>query len=626
MEARSESAGGLGTVETQIPAKLDRLPWSNFHWRVVIGLGIVWILDGLEVTIVGFLAPTLTEKGSGIELTTGHIALAQALYVAGACSGALLFGQLTDRFGRKRLFLITLGVYLLATVATAFATSPLWFLTARFFTGAGIGGEYSAINSAIDELIPARARGRVDLIINGSFWLGAVLGGLLSLVFLQESLFAADVGWRVAFGMGAILGLGILFVRRNLPESPRWLFIHGKAEEAEKLVSGIEHEVSEQTETDLEEPGESITVRQRERIPFREIARTAFKTYPKRTVLGFSLFIGQAFIYNAVTVTLGLTLTTYLGVGADKVGLFYAVWAAGNFLGPVVLGRLFDTVGRRPMIAGCYLVSAVMLAVIGIMFNGEYFSDWGLTFALGATFFFASAGASSAYLTVSEIFPMEIRALAIAFFYAIGTAIGGITGPLVFEKLGESGDVGKVMIAYLIGAAVMAVGGIAEIILGVRAEQRSLEDIAEPLTAQEAGDGEGAAREQAEPAEDTERASIERRHRERAARRRAGARRWRPGPGSTSFSPFFGHPATVREEWLDREIDLVAGVLEKAGGPLSREEIAKRVGARRWGPGRFRAAIAEAIAEGRIRRQGWSRYVSADGSGVSDSRPGAAAT
>jgi MFS family permease len=488
MEARAPTADadGLGTIETKIPSRLDRLPWSRFHWRVVFGLGIVWVLDGLEVTIVGFLAPTLVEPGSGISMTETDIALAQSIYVAGACLGALFFGQLTDRFGRRNLFLITLSLYLLATVSTAFATTPLWFLIARFFTGAGIGGEYSAINSAIDELIPARARGRIDLIINGSFWVGAVLGGLLSLILLREALFALDVGWRLAFGLGATLGLGILFLRRHLPESPRWLFIHGREEEAERIVDEIEREVADSTDQRLAEPKGSITVRQRRSIPFRQIARTAFLVYPKRTVLGLSLFIGQAFIYNAVTVTLGLTLSTYLGVGANKVGLFYAVWAAGNFMGPLLLGRLFDTVGRRPMIAGTYLLSAVMLAAVGIAFNGEVFSDWGLTFALAATFFFASAGASSAYLTVSEIFPMEMRALAIAFFYAVGTAIGGITGPLVFQKLGESGDVSQVMLAYLIGAAVMAVGGIVELILGLRAEQKQLEEIAAPLTAQEA--------------------------------------------------------------------------------------------------------------------------------------------
>ena len=603
MEAHAGSADGdLKTIETRIPARLDRLPWSSFHWRVVFGLGIVWILDGLEVTIVGFLAPTLVEPGSGIAMKETHIALAQSIYVAGACSGALFFGQLTDRFGRKNLFLITLAVYLLATVATAFATSPLWFLIARFFTGAGIGGEYSAINSAIDELIPARARGRVDLIINGSFWLGAVAGGLLSLVLLKESLFALDIGWRLAFGLGAVLGLGILFLRRHLPESPRWLFIHGREEEAERIVDSIEREVAESTDRPLEEPEGSIKVKQRRSIPIREIARTAFRTYPKRTVLGLSLFIGQAFIYNAVTVTLGLTLTTYLGVTSNQVGLFYAVWAAGNFMGPVLLGRLFDTVGRRPMIAGTYLVSAVMLAAIGVLFNGEYFSDWGLTFALSATFFFASAGASSAYLTVSEIFPMEVRALAIAFFYAIGTAIGGITGPLVFERLGESGDVGQVMIAYLIGAAVMAFGGIVELVLGLRAEQKSLEDIAEPLSAQ--GEGGEVEREEPERSAEEER---ERRRRERAARERAGLRRWRPGPGTASYSPFMPPPSEVRQEWLEREVGMIERVV-KEQGELRRAELAQRLGARYWGPGRFRAALREAVAEGVVARTGRDRY------------------
>ena len=604
MEAHGAAAGsdGLSTVETRIPARLDRLPWSSFHWRVVIGLGIVWILDGLEVTIIGFLAPTLTEPGSGIELTEANIALAGSLYVAGACSGALFFGQLTDRFGRKKLFLITLSLYLLATVATAFATSPLWFLIARFFTGAGIGGEYSAINSAIDEMIPARARGRVDLIINGSFWLGAVAGGLLSLILLQESLFALDVGWRVSFGLGALLGVGILLVRRNVPESPRWLFIHGREDEAERLVDEIEAEVKASTDQELEEPDESIVVRQRKSIPFREIARTAFKVYPKRSVLGLSLFVGQAFIYNAVTVTLGLTLTTYLGVGANKVGLFYAVFAAGNFLGPLLLGRLFDTVGRRPMIAGTYLVSAAMLAAVGIAFNGEIFSDWGLTLALGATFFFASAGASSAYLTVSEIFPMEIRALAIAFFYAIGTAIGGIAGPLVFQKLGESGDPGQVMIAYLIGAALMAVGGIVELILGVRAEKQPLENIAKPITAEEAEEGGAEA-----PAERERAEAAERRHRERLERERRGARRWRPGIGTvSSYSPYQPPPSVNRQEWVDREVEIIAEALADAG-ELTRDELARRVGARHWGPGRFRAALREAIAEGAARRSG-DRY------------------
>jgi MFS family permease len=421
-------------------------------------------------------------------------------------------------------------------------------------------------------------------------------------VFLKESLFALDVGWRLAFGMGAILGLGILFVRRNVPESPRWLFIHGHEEEAERIVDSIERGIEDETGQRLEEPDrEPITVRQRKSIPFREIARTAFKVYPKRAVLGLSLFVGQAFIYNAVTFTLGLTLTTYLGVAANKVGIFYAVFAAGNFLGPLVLGRLFDTVGRRPMITATYLISAVFLVAVALLFNGEQFSDWGFIAALGVTFFFASAGASSAYLTVSEVFPMEVRALAIAFFYAIGTAIGGITGPQVFERLASTGEPSKVMLSYLIGAAVMAIGGIAELFLGVRAERAQLEDIAKPITAREVEE-EGAAA----PADE----EAERRHRARLERERAGLRR--PGPGTTSYSPFFGQPAELRQEWLDQEVSIIARALADSG-ETTRGELARKVGARYWGPGRFRMALREAVAEGSARRVRRDRYAPGDG-------------
>jgi MFS family permease len=611
------------TIETTIPARLDRLPWAKFHWLVVIGLGTVWILDGLEVTIVGFLAPTLVGGGSGIDFTNSDVAAAQSIYVAGACIGALFFGQLTDRFGRKNLFLVTLGLYLVATVLTAASWTAWWFLAMRFFTGAGIGGEYAAINSAIDELIPARARGRTDLIINGSFWVGAAIGGLASIVLLQESIFPLNVGWRLAFALGATLGLGILFLRRTLPESPRWLFIHGREEEAERIVDEIEGEVRESTGQELSEPDESITVRQRRRIPWRDIARTVFKTYPKRAALGLSLFVGQAFIYNAVTVTLGITLTTYFGVGANKVGLFYAVFAAGNFMGPLLLGRLFDTVGRRPMIAGTYLLSALMLGGVAVLFGGcaptscqGQFTDWELTLALAGTFFFASAGASSAYLTVSEVFPMEIRALAIAFFYAIGTAIGGITGPQVFEHLG-SADTSGVVTAYLIGAAVMAFGGIVELFLGVRAEQRRLEDIAKPITAEEtergqAGDG--------APAPVAAEGEAERRHRARSDRERRGLRRYRPGPGTASYSPFFAYPVEQRQEWLDNEVEIVVRALREHG-ELSRDELARRIGARYWGPGRLRAALREGLSEGSIRRVSRSRYALADAGADGSTRP-----
>ncbi len=476
----------LGTIRTQVPARLDRLPWTRFHWRVVIGLGAVWILDGLEVTIVGSVAARLTEDGSGIELGAGQIGIAAAIYVLGACVGALFFGQLTDRFGRKKLFILTLVIYVLATVATAFAFSPWYFYIARFVTGAGIGGEYAAINSAIDELIPARVRGRVDLIINGSYWLGAALGSGLVILLLDENLFAKDLGWRIAFGIGAVLGLLIFIVRRHVPESPRWLFIHGREEEAEAIVDSIEREVEEESGTDALEPVDddrTLTIRQRHAIPFTEIAKVAFQKYPKRAVLGLALFVGQAFLYNGITFNLGTLMNSYFGVAAGIVPVFLVFWAVSNFLGPVLLGRLFDTVGRKPMIAISYLGSAVIAVVLAfILMHSD--NEWAFLAVLMACFFLASAGASSAYLTVSEIFPMETRALAIAFFYAVGTALGGIIGPLLFGRFIESGDVGLVALGFFISAAVMAIGGIAELVLGVKAEGAQLEDIAEPLTAE----------------------------------------------------------------------------------------------------------------------------------------------
>jgi MFS family permease len=485
----------LRTIETDIPARMDRLPWARWHWLVVIGLGAVWILDGLEVTIVGTIASRLTEDGSGIKLTESQIGQAAALYVGGACLGALFFGHLADRMGRKRLFLITLTVYLIATVATAFSGSFLWFGICRFFTGAGIGGEYAAINSAIDELIPARVRGTVDLIINGSFWLGTAFGALLSIVLLDESLFAADLGWRLAFGLGAILGVGILLVRRYVPESPRWMFIHGHDVEAEALVSDIERTVHEQTGQELEEPRRTIKVRQRRAIGFVTVTKTVFTLYPKRTVLGLALFIGQAFLYNSVFFTYALVLDKFYGVGAGQVGWYIAAFAVGNFAGPLVLGRFFDSVGRKPMIAGTYIVSGVLLAITAVLFSSGTLTATTQTAAWCVIFFFASAGASSAYLTVSEIFPMETRAMAISFFYAVGTAIGGITGPLLFGRLIATGGETNVMYGYLLGAALMIAAGVVEIVLGVEAAGRQLEDIAKPLTAEDAearadGDGE----------------------------------------------------------------------------------------------------------------------------------------
>ncbi len=483
-----------------MPARLDRLPWARFHWLVIIGLGTVWILDGLEVTIVGSIAPRLTEPGSGLGLTDSQVLTAGSVYVAGACVGALFFGQLTDRFGRKKLFLVTLALYLAATIATAFAGSALYFMIARFFTGAGIGGEYAAINSAIDELIPARLRGRVDLVINGSYWLGAAGGALGALVLLDDSLFAPDVGWRLAFGLGAVLGLGILIVRRHVPESPRWLFIHGREEEADRIVAEIEAAVEEETGEKLEQPEASLKIRQRHTVSLATIASTAFRRYPQRTTLSLALFVGQAFIYNAVTFGLGTFLASFYNVDSGRVPLYIALFAVSNFLGPVLLGRLFDTIGRKPMIAGTYLGSAAVLVVLTILFVDGTLGLGGFMALLLLTFFLASAGASSAYLTVSEIFPMETRALAIAFFYAIGTAVGGITGPYIFGKMIETGKESQVAIAFFIGAGVMALGGIIELLFGVKAEQKELEGIAKPLSAEDA-EAEGTGRFDRTPAE-----------------------------------------------------------------------------------------------------------------------------
>ncbi|OIJ65219.1 MFS transporter [Streptomyces mangrovisoli] len=487
MTTTAQAASGR-TVTTNIPARLDRLPWSRWHWTIVIGLGTVWILDGLEVTVVGNIASRLSEPGSGLPISSGQITgIAAALYVAGACVGALFWGRLTDTWGRKRLFMITLAVYLAATALTAVSFSPWWFFTFRFLTGFGIGGEYAAINSAIDELIPAKFRGRVDLIINGSFWLGAVGGSLLSIVALNTNIFPADVGWRLTFALGAVLASVILLVRRHVPESPRWLLIHGRDREAEEIVTSIEEKVESETGEQLARPEGEITIRQRGGVSFAEIARTLFSDYRKRSVLGFSLFIGQAFLYNAITFGFGAILTTFFDVPSGNTGYYFAVIAVGNFCGPLLLGKLFDTVGRRVMISGTYLLSGLLLFGTAWLFDRGSLNATTMTACWCAVLFFASAGASSAYLTVSEIFPMETRAMSIAFFYALGTAAGGISGPLLFADLTSTGKVADTVLAFSIGASLMCAAGLVAAFLAVKAERRSLEDIARPLTAAEAG-------------------------------------------------------------------------------------------------------------------------------------------
>jgi MFS family permease len=482
MATVAHTADRLGTIETNIPARLDRLPWSRWHWKILVGLGTVWILDGLEVTIVGSIAGAISAKGSGIDISSAQVAgWAASMYVAGACFGALLFGRLTDIFGRKRLFMITLGVYLAATIATAFAWTPLFFMACRFVTGMGIGGEYSAINSAIDELIPAEHRGRIDIIINGTYWLGAAAGALLSVAALH--IFSPLLSWRVCFGLGFVLGLAILIVRRHVPESPRWLFIHGREDEAEAVTRGIERQVEESTGP-LPEPDEDpITIQQRKSIGLWEITSAIVRHYPKRFVLGLGLFIGQAFLYNSILFGYATLLSTFFHVATADAPYYLVAFAAGNLVGPIVLGPLFDTVGRKPMIAGTYILSGVLLLITGYLFKQGSLNATTLTISWAVVFFFASAGVSAAYLTVSEIFPMETRALAIAVFYAIGTGIGGIIGPQLFGRLVPTGNASDVFIALAIGAVLMIVGGLIEIVFGVKAERMRLEGIARPLTA-----------------------------------------------------------------------------------------------------------------------------------------------
>lgn len=476
------------TVRTKIPARLDRLPWSAWHRYIVVALGTVWILDGLEVTMKGTVGPTLRDQ---LGLSSGQVGMAASIYIAGAITGALFWGYLTDRLGRKKLFLVTLGVYMAGVILTTISWGFVSFVVFRAITGFGIGGEYSAINSAIDELIPARVRGWVDLAINGSYWLGAAVAAALGVLYLH--LLPADYGWRAGFATGAILSVGILLLRRSVPESPRWLMTHGQEEEAERITRSIEAEVSEdQGVGELSEPSDddAIEIRERRSIGFVELSRTLVKVYPERTTVGFALMATQAFLYNAIFFTYGLILTTFYGVSSKNVGYFMLPFAAGNFLGPVLLGRWFDTVGRRPMIAGSYIGAGVLTIAAGYAFTQHWLGTVWLTIAWSVIFFLASAGASAGYLTVSETFPLEIRAMAIAFFYSVSTAVGGIIGPWLFGTLiGDGNSRGSVFIGYLVGAGLMIIGGITELLLGVAAEQRSLEDIAMPLSAADADQG-----------------------------------------------------------------------------------------------------------------------------------------
>lgn len=467
-------------ITTNIPARLDRLPWSRFHTLVVAALGITWILDGLEVTLVGSIAGAL-KQSHALHLSNTEIGLAGSAYLAGAVIGAFLFGWLTDRLGRKKMFFVTLAIYMTATLATAISWSFESFAVFRFLTGAGIGGEYTAVNSTIQELIPARVRGWTDLIVNGSFWLGAALGAVASIVLLDPNVLSSDVGWRAAFALGGALSAVIFVMRLWIPESPRWLITHGRAKDAEKIVGEIEARVRS-AGNELASPADkSIRLRSRTHTPLAEVATAILKTHRQRALVGLSLMIAQAYFYNAIFFTYALVLSDFYGIANGKLGWFILPFAMGNFLGPVLIGHLFDSWGRRPMLTFTYAISGVLLAVTGALFAGNLVTAGELTMCWVVVFFFGSAAASSAYLTVAETFPLEVRALAIAIFYAVGTGVGGIVGPFLLGHLIDSGSRASVFIGYLIGAALMAAAAAVAWAWAVPAERRPLEDISRPL-------------------------------------------------------------------------------------------------------------------------------------------------
>jgi MFS family permease len=483
------AAQAPGSIRSLIPARIDRLPWSPFHTRMVIALGVAWILDGLEITVASAVVDTLTEEDT-LALSSTAAGLIATVYLLGEVVGALFFGRLSDKLGRKKLFVITLAVYLIGSGLTAFTlgNSAFWigflYLT-RFISGMGIGGEYAAINSAIDELIPAKYRGRVDIAVNGTYWAGAIIGTLGTYIFLNK--LDPGWGWRVAFLLGPVLGLVIIFVRRHLPESPRWQVMHGREQEAEETISYIEQEVEQGGRTlSRVDDDRAIELKPAENIGYFALARVLFKEYPSRAVYGATLMITQSFLYNAIFFTYTLVLGNFYGVDSSQAPLFLIAFAVGNLTGPLTIGHLFDTIGRKKMIAGTYILSGVLLAVTAFLFQADVLTAVTQTIAWCVIFYFASAGASAAYLTVSEIFPQEVRAKAIAVFFAIAQCFGAL-GPVIYGALiGEGESRGPLFYGYLLGAGVMIVGGVVAAVLGVSAEGKSLEDVATPLAARNA--------------------------------------------------------------------------------------------------------------------------------------------
>jgi len=482
----SASASGDGAIRSLIPARIDRLPWSSFHTRMVVALGVAWILDGLEITVASAVADTLSQPET-LALSSAAVGLLASVYLAGEVVGALFFGRLSDKLGRRNLFMVTLGVYLVGSGLTAatLGNGVGWvaFLYAtRFVAGMGIGGEYAAINSAIDELIPARYRGRVDIAVNGTYWAGAVLGTLGTFIFLKSM--DLSVGWRLAFLIGPVLGLVILVLRRHLPESPRWQVMNGREEAAEKSIDYIEREVQDSgVSLPPVDESKAIELRPTEKIGYLALTRVLFRQYPSRSILGATLMITQSFLYNAIFFTYTLVLGKFYGVPSESTPLYLIAFAVGNLAGPLTIGHFFDTIGRRKMIAGTYVSSGVLLAISAVLFDVGALNALTQTIAWCVIFFFASAGASSAYLTVSEIFPLEVRAKAIAVFFAIAQCFGAL-GPVIYGALiGDGSQPSRLFLGYLLGAAVMIAGGLIAWFLAVDAEGKSLEDIATPLAA-----------------------------------------------------------------------------------------------------------------------------------------------
>ncbi|SDS07956.1 Predicted arabinose efflux permease, MFS family [Nocardioides scoriae] len=465
-------------IKSLIPARMHDMPWSRFHWMVIFGLGTAWILDGLEVQIVaagGF------EKS--LSMSAAQVGLAGTIYLLGEVAGALLFGRLTDTLGRKKMFTLTLMVYLVGAALAGLAPTMELFLVCRFISGMGIGGEYSAVNSAIDELIPGKHRGRVDLAINGTYWFGAALGAVASSILLDTDRFAEDIGWRIAFFIGPVLGLGIIFLRRHIPESPRWMLTHGRADEAETVVEGIEQSIRDQgQELPHHDESEARWIKAGTGLTGKQLAYVFFKLYPTRTVLGLALMITQSFLYNAIFFTYALVLKNFYGLSSSQAALFFFPFAIGNLLGPLLLGPLFDTVGRRKMIGGCYATSGVVLAISAFLFKADALTAGTHTAFWCVAFFFASAGASAGYLTVSEVFPQEVRGQAISYFFSVAQVVGAL-GPVLYGALiGDGTDRDPMFWGYLLATGVMLLGALVAAVWGVDAEGKSLEEIAPPLT------------------------------------------------------------------------------------------------------------------------------------------------